>query len=118
MNTHDMNHSHLPSGIRNDRITALDDEHQEAALDEALCESFPASDPIAVSFTSPPSPPREKADAQNSKFRVENKEHQMQDKPVQSIEDENPTEEEQRQMAELAITFDGRQVLPISRLSL
>lgn len=26
------------------------DKHQEAALDEALKESFPASDPIAVSF--------------------------------------------------------------------
>ena len=25
-------------------------KHQEAALDEALKESFPASDPIAVSF--------------------------------------------------------------------
>lgn len=28
--------------------------HQEAALDEALVESFPASDPIAVAFPSTP----------------------------------------------------------------
>lgn len=30
------------------------DEHQEDALDEALIESFPASDPIAVAFPSAP----------------------------------------------------------------
>lgn len=32
------------------------DEHQEDALDEALIESFPASDPIAVTFRSAPLP--------------------------------------------------------------
>lgn len=30
------------------------DEHQEDALDEALVESFPASDPVAIAF--PPAP--------------------------------------------------------------
>lgn len=31
------------------------DQHQEDALDEALIESFPASDPIAIAFSSSPS---------------------------------------------------------------
>ena len=31
-------------------INSLDVTHQDAALDEALTESFPASDPVAVSF--------------------------------------------------------------------
>jgi len=30
---------------------ARPDPHQEAALDEALAESFPASDPVAVSIS-------------------------------------------------------------------
>jgi hypothetical protein len=33
-------------------LQALVDPHQEAALDEALAESFPASDPVAVSISS------------------------------------------------------------------
>jgi len=33
-------------------------EHLESLLDEALAESFPASDPIAVDFRTPQSPPR------------------------------------------------------------
>ncbi|WP_208281073.1 hypothetical protein [Massilia oculi] len=32
-------------------LQALVDLHQEAALDEALAESFPASDPVAVSIS-------------------------------------------------------------------
>jgi hypothetical protein len=35
------------------------DQHQKAALDEALAESFPASDPVAVSIsTAAPDPDR------------------------------------------------------------
>lgn len=32
-------------------LQGLVDLHQEAALDEALAESFPASDPVAVSIS-------------------------------------------------------------------
>lgn len=42
-------------GLRASEVSAhvsTDDEHQEAALDEGLTESFPASDPIAVTFRS------------------------------------------------------------------
>ena len=158
MKTHDMNHSRLPVGIQNDGITALEKAHREAALDEALCESFPASDPIAVSFTSPRAP--DKVNVPNSKFQIENGRrlenekqqitfggpgHQYKgyhyrifsDAPdfarldhsnssyqiaaedaAQWKESEKPTETVQRQMAELAITCDGRQVLTTSRLSL
>lgn len=56
MNTRHMNHSCLQTGIQSDGITALEKAHRDAALDEALRESFPASDPIAVSFTSPRAP--------------------------------------------------------------
>ncbi|MDY0973418.1 hypothetical protein SOM61_00475 [Massilia sp. CFBP9012] len=32
-------------------LPGSEDPHQEAALDEALAESFPASDPVAVSIS-------------------------------------------------------------------
>jgi hypothetical protein len=32
------------------QVNAEDLSHRDAALDEALIESFPASDPVAVSF--------------------------------------------------------------------
>ena len=85
MKTQHMNHSRLPAGIRSRETTALDNAHRDAALDEALCESFPASDPIAVSFTSPDAPDLTKVPDRNS--HIDN---------------------EQRQMAELGVTFDGR----------
>ncbi|MGE5651159.1 hypothetical protein [Noviherbaspirillum sp. UKPF54] len=85
MKTQDMNYSHLPTGIRNDGITALERAHRDAALDEALRESFPASDPIAVSFTSPYAP--DMATVPNRDSQIEN---------------------EKRQMAELGVTYDGR----------
>ena len=34
--------------------TPADAKHREAALDEALDESFPASDPVAISFDHEP----------------------------------------------------------------
>ena len=34
-----------------DDMQASQDPHDEAALDEALAESFPASDPVAVSIS-------------------------------------------------------------------
>jgi len=34
-----------------DDMPARQDPHDEAALDEALAESFPASDPVAVSIS-------------------------------------------------------------------
>jgi hypothetical protein len=163
MKAHDINHSCLPVGIQNDGMTALEKAHREAALDEALCESFPASDPVAVSFTPPRAP--DKVNVPSSKFqiendrRLENEKYRMAecsvmfegrgnqdtgyhyrifsdardfarldhanlsyqieaDDPAQRKVSEMPTEAEQRQMAELAITCDGRQVLAISRLSL
>lgn len=44
--------TYFASPVRNDGSEAseFDSSHQEQALDEALMESFPASDPVAVSF--------------------------------------------------------------------
>jgi len=38
-------------GQLRDDMHARQDSHDEAALDEALAESFPASDPVAVSIS-------------------------------------------------------------------
>jgi hypothetical protein len=40
-----------PEIIRACDVDRAESEHQNAVLDEALMESFPASDPIAVNFT-------------------------------------------------------------------
>jgi hypothetical protein len=40
--------------------------HREAALDEALDESFPASDPVAISFDREPAPEPKRQDSQDS----------------------------------------------------
>jgi hypothetical protein len=40
-----------PQTIRARDVDRAESEHQNAVLDEALMESFPASDPIAVNFT-------------------------------------------------------------------
>ena len=40
-----------PQVIRDRAADRAESEHQNAVLDEALMESFPASDPIAVNFT-------------------------------------------------------------------
>lgn len=37
--------------VNADNVDALILKHQDKLLDEALMESFPASDPIAISFT-------------------------------------------------------------------
>ncbi len=84
MKTQHMNHFRLPVGIRNKETTALDNAHRDAALDEALRESFPASDPIAVSFTPPRA--RDIAQAPDRNSQIEN---------------------EQRRMAGSGVTFDG-----------
>lgn len=85
MKTQAMNYSRRSAGIRNDGISALERAHRDAALDEALRESFPASDPIAVSFTSPHA---------TDQAKVPNRDSQI--------------DNEKRQMAELGVTFDGR----------
>lgn len=45
----------FPSATHNEsegsRKTAFNRSHQERTLDEALMESFPASDPVAVNFS-------------------------------------------------------------------
>lgn len=38
-------------GTHVDEADQAENQHQNAALDEALMESFPASDPIAVNIT-------------------------------------------------------------------
>lgn len=44
--------TYFPSPVSNDgsEVSEFDSSHEEQALDEALMESFPASDPVAVSF--------------------------------------------------------------------
>ena len=44
--------------MHDDRMPALGREHLEDLLDEALDESFPASDPVAIDFRTQQSPPR------------------------------------------------------------
>lgn len=44
--------------MHDDRVPALEREHLENLLDEALDESFPASDPVAIDFGTQQSPPR------------------------------------------------------------
>jgi hypothetical protein len=46
--------------------TPEDVNHREAALDEALDESFPASDPVAISFDREPAPEPKRHDSHNS----------------------------------------------------
>jgi hypothetical protein len=57
--------SHHPSQPRRRRRTPL--ESLDARLDEALMESFPASDPIAVDVTNPHRARVRKAMAENRK---------------------------------------------------
>ena len=40
-----------------DDASPVEEQDVDSALDEALKESFPASDPIAITITKPPSPP-------------------------------------------------------------
>lgn len=43
-----------------DVVTPMSEDHAEHALDEALAESFPASDPVAVSIPKPSQTPLSK----------------------------------------------------------
>jgi len=52
METQPVTRPPLSDRIWSKEPTALENAHRDALLDEALCESFPASDPIAVCFTS------------------------------------------------------------------
>jgi hypothetical protein len=45
-----------------DVITPTSEDHAENALDEALAESFPSSDPVAVSIPKPSATPLTKGD--------------------------------------------------------
>jgi hypothetical protein len=50
--------------MNDDRKPALEREHLEDLLDEALDESFPASDPVAIDFRTRQSPLRAANDDQ------------------------------------------------------
>lgn len=71
MKKHYMNYSHRPTDIRSDEIATLERAHRDAALDEALRESFPASDPIAVSFTCPHATDQTKVPNRGSQIKNE-----------------------------------------------
>jgi hypothetical protein len=47
----------------------VDAKHREAALDEALDESFPASDPVAISFDHEPAPEPPRHDSHSKRTR-------------------------------------------------
>jgi hypothetical protein len=47
----------------------VDAKHREAALDEALDESFPASDPVAISFDHEPAPEPQRHDGHSKRTR-------------------------------------------------
>jgi hypothetical protein len=44
--------------MNDDRKPPLEREHLESLLDEALADSFPASDPVAIDFRVPQAPRR------------------------------------------------------------
>lgn len=46
--------------------TPADANHREAALDEALDESFPASDPVAISVDHEPAPEPDRRNSHDS----------------------------------------------------
>ena len=57
------------TSLRRKPEAPVDAKHREAALDEALDESFPASDPVAISFDHEPAPEPKRHDSHSKRTR-------------------------------------------------